>query len=235
MRILQSSILRALCAIVVGYLLVMYRTDMVQWITIAIGTMFFLTGVVSEDAYYTEKRKIEKTAEQLSTMAELRGGQGTPHNRMNIKKAMSPSFPIVGLGSMILGVILAAMPGSFIKGVMYVLSAIIILGSLNLFFNFANIRKIIRVPFMFWLFPSILAVAGIYMMAKPMEISALPFRILGWCLMLYGVVEIISGIKIFQVQKHYENEQKRVEAAYKEAQASMTEDAIVLDKKEKGI
>ena len=42
MRILQSSIIRAICAVVVGYLLVIYRTEMVQWLTIATGALFFI-------------------------------------------------------------------------------------------------------------------------------------------------------------------------------------------------
>ena len=211
MRILQSSIIRAICAIAVGYLLVMYRTEMVQWLTIATGALFFISGLVSVIAYYAEKRRAEKTAERLATMAELRDGNDAPENPQDIVRAIMPSFPIVGLGSVILGVILALMPATFINGVMYVLAAILILGAINQYFNLASIRKISNVPFIFWLFPSLIIIVGIYMFVKPLEMSALPFRILGWCLMFYGVVECINSIKIYQARKQYEDTQHQLE------------------------
>ena len=209
--ILQSSIFRAICACIVGYLLVMYRTEMVQWLTMAIGGLFFVSGLISVIVYYVEKRKAERLSEQLSTMAELRDGADAPEEKSAITRAVRPSFPLVGLGSMILGVILALMPATFVTGVMYILAAILILGAINQYYNLASIVKISRVPFIFWLFPTIILGVGIFMIVKPMEMSALPFRILGWCLVFYGVVECINGIKIYKVKKQYENTQRQLE------------------------
>ena len=47
MRIVQSSFFRALCAVIIGALLIKYREQTVTWMTIVIGVMFFLSGVVS--------------------------------------------------------------------------------------------------------------------------------------------------------------------------------------------
>lgn len=231
MRILQSSIIRAICAIVVGYLLVMYRTEMVQWLTIATGALFFISGLVSVIAYYAEKRKAQKTAERLAAMAEMREGKDAPENPEDIERAMRPPFPIVGLGSVILGVILAMMPTTFINGVMYVLAAILILGAINQYFNLAGIRKISTIPFLFWVFPTIILGVGIFMLVKPMEMSALPFRILGWCLMFYGVVECVNSIKIYKAKKEYEDTQRKLEQASVEdvIDSSKIEDAEVVE------
>ena len=231
MRILQSSIIRAICAIVVGYLLVMYRTEMVQWLTIATGALFFISGLVSVIAYYAEKRKAQKTAERLAAMAEMREGKDAPKNPEDIERAMRPPFPIVGLGSVILGVILAMMPTTFINGVMYVLAAILILGAINQYFNLAGIRKISTIPFLFWVFPTIILGVGIFMLVKPMEMSALPFRILGWCLMFYGVVECVNSIKIYKAKKEYEDTQRKLEQASVEdvTDTSKIEDAEVVE------
>jgi len=231
MRILQSSIIRAICAIVVGYLLVMYRTEMVQWLTIATGALFFISGLVSVIAYYAEKRKAQKTAERLAAMAEMREGKDAPENPEDIERAMRPPFPIVGLGSVILGVILAMMPTTFINGVMYVLAAILILGAINQYFNLAGIRKISTIPFLFWVFPTIILGVGIFMLVKPMEMSALPFRILGWCLMFYGVVECVNSIKIYKAKKEYEDTQRKLEQASVEdvIDTSKIEDAEVVE------
>jgi hypothetical protein len=233
MRILQSSIIRAICAIVVGYLLVMYRTEMVQWRTIATGALFFISALVSVIAYYAEKRKAQKTAERLAAMAEMREGKDAPENPEDIERAMRPPFPIVGLGSVILGVILAMMPTTFINGVMYVLAAILILGAINQYFNLAGIRKISTIPFLFWVFPTIILGVGIFMLVKPMEMSALPFRILGWCLMFYGVVECVNSIKIYKAKKEYEDTQRKLEQASVEdvIDTSKIEDAEVVETK----
>lgn len=229
MRILQSSIVRAICAIVVGYLLVMYRKEMVQWLTIATGALFFISGLISVIAYYAEKRKAVKTAERLAAMAEMRDGNDAPENPEDIERAIMPSFPIVGLGSMILGVILALMPTTFVSGMMYVLAAILILGAINQYFNLASVRKISTIPFIFWLFPTIILGVGIFMLVKPMEMSALPFRILGWCLIFYGVVECINNIKIYRAKKQYEDTQRKLEEAAKSipAEASEIEEAVI--------
>lgn len=40
MKVIHSSIFRAVCAIIVGVLLIQYREQTVTWITIAIGVLF---------------------------------------------------------------------------------------------------------------------------------------------------------------------------------------------------
>ncbi len=229
MRILQSSIVRAVCACVVGYLLVMYRTEMLQWLTIAIGALFFVSGLISVIMYYVEKRKAERTAEQLATIAEMRDGADAPEDKRDILRSIKPTFPLVGLGSMILGAILSMMPSTFINGVMYVLAAILILGAINQYFNLSGILKISRVPFIYWLFPTIILLAGIYMLVNPLESMAMPFRILGWCLILYGVVECINSIKIYKAKKDYEKAQQRLEETTTTSVEDNIEDAKIVE------
>ena len=113
MRILQSSVFRALCAIVFGYLLVIYRNQMLHWTTIAFGALFFLSGLVSVIAYYAEKRRAANMAERLSAMSEMRGKEMETPSEDSIRHSLMPGFPIVGIGSMVLGVILAIMPTTF--------------------------------------------------------------------------------------------------------------------------
>ena len=47
MKIFQSSIFRAICAIVVGALLIKYPEDGVTWLTVAIGVLFLLSGIIA--------------------------------------------------------------------------------------------------------------------------------------------------------------------------------------------
>lgn len=207
MRILQSSVVRALCAAAVGYLLVMYRNDMVRWLTMAIGALFLVSGIISVLIYYSEKRKARNAAERLHAMSELRDGIEAPATAEDIMRAMTPSFPIVGIGSILLGIILGLMPTEFIKGVMYGLAAILILGGISQLYSLVSVRKLCHTPFLLWIFPCIILATGIFMVVRPMEMSALPFRILGWGLMLYAVVEVINAIHIYRVRRRIEEAQ----------------------------
>ena len=233
MRILQSSLLRSVCAIVVGYMLVMYRHDTIHWMTIIFGALFFISGLISVIAYYIEKRRVQDVAEKMALMMELRE-KDTPTALIDRERAeqmrniVKPSYPIVGLGSMILGVILAVMPGSFVKGLMYALSAILILGAVNRLVNLISARKFSHIGWIYWLFPIVIFFVGIYVVVNPMDMAALPFKILGWGLVLYGIVECINALKIYRVRKQYLKAQRQLE----EQAAAAENDVQVIEAEE---
>ncbi len=114
MKVLQSSFFRAVCAVIVGVLLIKYSDDTVRWITILIGVLFFLSGVISCAAYFGAKRHADDVQVFDANGNQVAGSR--------------PVFPIVGLGSVILGIILALMPSTFVTGLMYIFAAILILG-----------------------------------------------------------------------------------------------------------
>lgn len=225
MRILQSSVFRALCAIVFGYLLVIYRNQMLHWTTIAFGALFFLSGLVSVIAYYAEKRRAANMAERLSAMSEMRGKEMETPNEDSIRHSLMPGFPIVGIGSMVLGVILAIMPTTFIHGMMYVIAGLLVLGALNMMFNLSMARKFASIGLGFWIMPLLLLVLGVLMIAKPDLFAAMPFRILGWALIVYGVIECINAIKIHNCRKQYE----KIQAAQQAASKAEIEDAVIVE------
>lgn len=204
MRTFLTSIVRAVCAAATGYLLVMYRTEMLHWLTIAVGALFFLSGLFSVIAYYADRRKARQTAERLKTMAELRTDHEAPEDLDAIVRAMRPTFPIVGIGSILLGALLALMPTEFIKGAMYALAALLILGGVNQLYNLFSVRRLASIPFIFWLFPCVVLGVGVFMVVRPMETAELPFRILGYGLILYAVVELINGIKLYLIRRSIE-------------------------------
>ena len=73
MRIIQSAIFRALCAIVVGAMLVKYREDMVTWLTISIGILFFVSGIISCIAYFIQKRRYLDMEKEGITITDSTG------------------------------------------------------------------------------------------------------------------------------------------------------------------
>lgn len=185
MKVIHSSIFRAVCAIIVGVLLIQYREQTVTWITIAIGVLFFLSGVISLASYWAAKRNAEKMQGQI-----LSDSNGKPI------MGMMPKFPLVSVGSLILGLLLALMPQVFIAWLMFILAFILILGALTQFVNLASAAKMGRVGILFWLFPSALLLLGLLAIIKPSTIASAPLFIIGWGMLIYGVVELLNAFKI---------------------------------------
>ena len=196
MKVFQSSIFRALCAIVVGALLVKYREQTVTWTTIAIGVIFFVSGVISTVAYLSAKRQATKEG------VEIYDAKG---NRLT---RPVPPFPIVGIGSIILGAWLALFPNSFVNGLMFVLAGMLILGALNLFFNLAAATRFSSIGCLWWVLPVAIFLVGITALVKPSTIASAPLFIIGWGMMAYGMVDLVNTIKIHRCRKAFEKAQQ---------------------------
>lgn len=197
MKVIHSSLFRAVCAIIVGILLIQYREQTVTWITIAIGVLFFLSGVVSLASYYSAKHAAEKMQGQVLYNAQGQHITG-----------IQPNFPIVGVGSILLGIVLALMPNVFISWLMFILSCILILGAITQFVNLASAAKMGRVSFIYWVFPSALLLLGLLAIIKPSAIASAPLFIIGWAMLVYGVVECINALKISNNRKRWQKSQQ---------------------------
>lgn len=188
MKILRSSVFRAICAIITGILLINNPDSTVRWITIAIGVMFLVSGVISCATYLNARKN--------AIGAEIYDAEG------RLIASPRPPFPLVGIGSILLGLILAVIPGTFVKSLMYVLGVLIILGAVNQFIALAGARHVFRVPAWFWVCPSVILITGIFVIVKPMESAELPLLIIGWCLLFYGVTECVNAVKIYRETKN---------------------------------
>lgn len=189
MKIFQSSVFRAISAIAVGILLIKYPDNTVTWLTVAIGVLFFLSGIISLVVYINARRNV---SEYKITDAEG-----------NVVAGERPTFPIVGVGSIILGAILALTPNIFITALMYIIGGMLILGAINQYMNLVNARKYGKIGFGYWIFPSIILITGIYVMIRPMDPANVAMLILGWCTLLYGVTEMINSLKFYSDKRKY--------------------------------
>lgn len=201
MKVIHSSIFRAVCAIIVGVLLIQYREQTVTWITIAIGVLFFLSGVISLASYWAAKRNAEKMQGQI-----LSDSNGKPI------MGMMPKFPLVSVGSLILGLLLALMPEVFIAWLMFILAFILILGALTQFVNLASAAKMGRVGILFWLFPSALLLLGLLAIIKPSAIASAPLFIIGWGMLIYGVVELLNAFKVSNNKRIWLKNQQKLDS-----------------------
>ena len=178
MKIIQSSYFRAFCALVIGTLILLRPDSTVKGITIGIGVLFLVSGVISCIAYWNDRQRL-----------------------LEEKSALAPTIPVVGIRSTVFGLLLALVPGWFDKGLMYVLGAIVILGAINQFMALVQARKYVELGLGFWILPTVLLLTGIFIIVKPMESASIPLIILGICLIAYGISEIVNASAIHSGQK----------------------------------
>lgn len=208
MKLLQSSLFRAICSIIIGVLLLKYPDNSVTWLTMAIGTLFLLSGIIALISYWNAKRHAGEY-----TITDAEG---------NVLSGSQPSFPIVGIGSVILGLTLLLSPDLFVRWLMYILGAMIILGSINQLIVLIAARRFGTIGFFFWIAPIVLLIIGILIFVKPMESAVLPLIILGWCMLVYGVTEVINSLMVYSLRKRMKRQQEEA-ATGLEAEEIVTE------------
>lgn len=178
--------------ILAGALVVKYREDMVTWLTVGLGAIFFISGVISCISYYIQRKHVLKMRAEGITLFD---SEGKP-----IGQSM-PTFPIVGVGSMILGVILASMPETFLGWLTYIFAAIILLVSVYQIADLIVANRYGRVGWAYWVMPIIMLLAAIVALVNPETISSSPLFFLGWAMMISGAVMIVNVLKIYTVRR----------------------------------
>lgn len=190
MKLIQSSVVRALSGIIVGMLLVKYREQTVTWITVAIGVLFFVSGVFSCATYLVARSKKDDIQVFDADGRQLTG--------------LTPTFPIAGIGSLVLGLILAIMPGTFIASLMYILAAMLILGAVSQITNLVAASRVARIGIYFWIMPILTLLIGIVAFVAPSSIATAPLFVIGWAMIVYGAVELVNALKIYQLRRTME-------------------------------
>lgn len=175
MNYTNSFIFRALSSILIGLLLVLNPERMTVALVMIIGILFALSGCFSLINYLIAIKSKEVI--------------------------YKPVFPIVGLGSFLFGIFMSVFPDLFISYLMFVLGIIIILAGANQIFTFIKFRKIIRMQWYMYVFSLIVLGMGVLILLKPMETASLPFIILGYTSIFYGIAELINGVRIKKAQK----------------------------------
>ena len=194
-KILQSSVFRAVSAIIIGVLLIMYPDNTVKGITVAIGVLFLLSGVLSCLSYVQAGRHVSEYKIYDADGRLVAGEQ--------------PTFPIVGIGSIILGLILALMPTAFDKALMYIIGILLALGAISQFMALLTGRRYGQVGLWMWIFPSLILLTGLYVMLKPMAPLNMAMTILGWGTVVYGVVELVNTLKFYRDRKQWLQQQEQ--------------------------
>ena len=170
MRLFGYSVMCSLCALIMGVLLVMWPEAAMIDLVIPVGVVFLLPGLYGIFAYFASRSRAED-------------GSGR-------------AFPIVALGSALLGLWLIVMPAFFVGILMYVLGALLVLGGIGQLMNFISVRKLTgSVPAIFYVIPVLLLLAGILILVNPFEAAKIPFIVLGASSIVYGLTDLFRIIR----------------------------------------
>ena len=164
----------------------------------AIGILFLLSGIIALISYWNARRHANEY-----TITDAHG---------NVINGTQPGFPLVGIGSLLLGLTLVINPTLFVHWLMYILGAMLILGGINQLIILVATRRYGSIGAFFWIAPILIIIAGIFIFIKPMESAELPMIILGWCMLLYGVTEMINSIMVYSLRRKLKKMQEAAEA-----------------------
>lgn len=201
--------------ILAGILVVKYREDMVTWMTIGLGAIFFMAGVISCISYYIQRKHVQKLRDKIADGISLVDANG------NVIEQSMPTFPIVGIGSLFLGIVLASMPETFLNGLAYIFAIIVLLVSVYLIADLVMVNRYGRVGWGYWVMPIVMLLVAIVALVHPATIASSPLFFLGWAMIINGFVMIVNMIKTYSVRR----------AALKRAaeQAKAAEAAVVVE------
>ena len=210
MKLLQFSFIRAIAAAVVGILLLKYDAAVLKGITIALGIMFLIAGLVSLVGWLMARR-------QKPEFKAYDNGQESEESRQQM-------FPIVGLGSVLLGCILSlTQTDMYLTWAMYLIGAVLILGALNLMLNINAARKLEPVANWLWLPPCAIILASVVAMLRGLVPPETTTTILGITAIVYAVVELYFSFQFYQIKRRYDKTQAQVKKATGHAAAEDAE------------
>lgn len=116
MKGLSYSFLRAVCALVIGLVLVMFPNQAGDYFVITIGVIFLVPSLISIIGYYAQNAEVRRR------------------------------FPIEGIGSLLFGLWLVIMPGFFADLLTFVLGFILVMGGVQQIASLSAARRWTPVP-----------------------------------------------------------------------------------------
>lgn len=171
--LLQGAWARGLCVLALGVLLVAYADRLPEWMVAACGLLFVVLGGVAAVGWLRDRRDAERPA---------------------------AFYPLAGLGSVLFGLVLVAFPAYFVKALMYLLSAMLLVGGASQCYSLWDARR--RGACLhgaFFAAPVVVLGAGLYVLLRPMEGAALPFVVVGAACVLYALMELWTAFVLWRM------------------------------------
>lgn len=184
----RNSFLRVLIVLGIGISLVVYSQEVARYIVQALGVLFILPGLVTVFSAFSKDDYTRSV----------------------------PVMPfVVGGGSVLTGVILLLFPELFINILLYLLAVLLLLGSSVQIYQLIKMsREGMKSGAVYYLFPITIFFVGLYILLYPMETAGLPFLFVGYAAILFGVIELLTLLRVslFRYKTRVAAERKAKEA-----------------------
>lgn len=165
MKGISYSFLRAICALVIGLLLVIYPDRAASYFIITIGVIFLVPSLISIIGYFVQKEEERRR------------------------------FPIEGIGSLLFGLCLIIMSVSFANFLTYILGFILVMGGVQQLASLSAARRWMPVPGGFYIVPVLILLAGLVALFNPTKAQSTAFIIIGVSSLVYAVSELVNWFK----------------------------------------
>lgn len=162
MKGINFSFLRIVSALIIGLVLVLFPDRAGEYFIITIAVVFMIPSLISIISYLVQP-------------AEAR------HR-----------FPVEGVGSLLLGVLLIAMSAFFSRFVTIVLGFILVMGGVQQIASLLLARRWMPVPVAFYVVPVLVLIGGLVSMINPMGVQKTAFIVIGAGSLVYAVSELIN-------------------------------------------
>ena len=165
MKGLSYSFLRAICALVIGLVLVMFPDQAGDYFVITIGVIVLVPSLISIIGYFAQSTE------------------------------MRSRFPIEGVGSLLFGLWLIIMPGFFADLLTFVLGFILVMGGVQQIASLSAARRWMPVPGGFYVVPVLILLAGLVALFNPTGVRSTAFIIIGISSLVYAASELLNWFK----------------------------------------
>lgn len=162
MKRISNSFLRAVCALIIGLVLVMFPNEAGDYFVITIGVVFLIPALLSVIGYFA----------------------------MNAEERRR--LPVEGIGSLLFGLWLIVMPGFFADLLTFVLGFILVLGGVQQIASLSAARRWMPVPMGFYVVPALILIAGLVALFNPTGVRSTAFIIIGITSMVYAASELVN-------------------------------------------
>lgn len=165
MKGLSYSFLRAICALVIGLVLVMFPDQAGDYLVITVGVVFLVPSFISIIGYFVQSTE------------------------------MRSRFPVEGMGSLLFGLWLIIMPGFFADLLTFVLGFVLLMGGVQQIASLSAARRWMLVPYGFYTVPVLILIAGLVALFNPMGVRSTAFIIIGISSLVYAASELLNWFK----------------------------------------
>ena len=162
MKGLSYSFLRAICALIIGLVLVMFPDQAGDYFVITIGVIFMVPSLISIIGYFAQNAEVRRR------------------------------FPVEGVGSLLFGLWLVIMPGFFADLLTFVLGFILVMGGVQQIASLSAARRWMPVPGGFYVVPVLILLAGLLALFNPMGVRSTAFIIIGISSLVYAASELLN-------------------------------------------